>query len=140
MCPALEQDGLWKDRSLLIWALKVLLNGNFYSWDGQTVRVLPVLSLKCFFDMYWHLYNVASLNWCHWKLTVDSDWLAKAVRHIQNQTAWVPVSWQWAPTFSTGKVIRAVMGKITILFRVLILCYFWKLLKLLILSLMRLSV
>lgn len=88
------------------------------------------------------LYNVASLNWCPWKLTmtVDSDWLAKAMRYIQNQTAWVPVPWQWAQTFSTGKVIRAVMGKITILFRVLILCYFWKLLKFLILSLMWLSV
>lgn len=29
------QDELWKSQPLLIWALKLLLNGNFYSWDRK---------------------------------------------------------------------------------------------------------
>lgn len=142
MCPALVQDGLWKDQSTYLgseshtkWQFLLLGWTNSKSSSSAISKMLLWYVLR-------HLYNVASLNWFPWKLTmtVDSDWLAKAVRYIQNQTAWGPVPWQWAQTFSTGKVIRAVIGKITVHFRVLILCYFWKLLKLLILSLMRVSV
>lgn len=46
------QDELGQGQPLVIWALKVLLNVCFCSWDRKIVRAIIMLSLKCCFDIY----------------------------------------------------------------------------------------
>lgn len=80
-----SQDELRKSQSLLTWTHCTPV---FYSWVRKTVRALPVLCLKCNFDIYkdifitWRLQTDVTEDSCD-----NSAWLAEVIKYIrQNGT------------------------------------------------------